>query len=130
MEYLFVYGSLLNEDNEFAVYLKQNCTFYGKGKLEGKLYDVGLYPGAIISSENDEYVYGSIFQVNDPKVAFKVLDDYEGFGPDQLYPNEFIRELVKIETTAGGMACWVYLYNLPVDGLLQIVSGDYLAHKY
>lgn len=127
--YLFVYGSLLNDDNEFAVYLKQNCTFYAKGKFEGRLYDIGLYPGAIINAGSDEQVYGSIFLVNDPHVAFKVLDDYEGFGPDQSYPNLFIRQLVTTEFAEGKLDCWVYLYNLPVTGLTQIISGDYLAYK-
>jgi len=127
--YLFIYGSLLNDDNEFAVYLKQNCTFYSKGKFEGKLYDVGLYPGAILSAGCGQYVYGSIFIVNDPVVAFKVLDDYEGFGADQPYPNEFTRDFVEIEVNAVKLNCWVYLYKLPVDKLPQIISGDYLDYK-
>ncbi|WP_259069575.1 gamma-glutamylcyclotransferase family protein [Mucilaginibacter sp. X4EP1] len=127
--YLFVYGSLLDDSNEFAVYLKQNCTFYNKGKFEGKLYDIGLYPGAILAEGCDSYVYGSILVINNPVVAFKVLDDYEGFGTDQTYPNEFIRELVNIDITTTKLYCWVYLYNLPVDELPQIVSGDYLAFK-
>lgn len=126
--YLFVYGSLLDDSNEFAVYLKQNCTFYNKGKFEGKLYDMGLYPGAIVSAGSGEYVFGSIFFVNDPRFAFKVLDDYEGFGPYQSYPNLFTRQLVSIKTADSNVDCWTYLYNLPVIGLPQIISGDYLAY--
>jgi len=39
--YLFVYGTLLDESNEFAIYLKQNCSYYSKGKFRGRLYDLG-----------------------------------------------------------------------------------------
>jgi gamma-glutamylcyclotransferase (GGCT)/AIG2-like uncharacterized protein YtfP len=130
MSYLFVYGSLLNDDNEFAVYLKQNCTFYNKGKFEGKLYEIGLYPGAIADTGCGLYVYGSIFFVDDPKVTFAVLDEYEGFGTDEPYPNEFIRQLVEIEmVNSTKMSCWVYLYNLPVKGLPEITLGNYLLYK-
>jgi len=41
---LFIYGTLLKDDNEHAVYLKNNSTFYSAGKLKGKLYDIGEYP--------------------------------------------------------------------------------------
>ncbi len=110
MNYLFVYGSLLNDDNEFAVHLKQNCTFYKKGKFEGKLFDIGLYPGATADSGCSQYVYGSIFFVDDPKITFAVLDEYEGFGADEPYPNEFIRQLVDIEIVhSKKITCWVYL---------------------
>jgi gamma-glutamylcyclotransferase (GGCT)/AIG2-like uncharacterized protein YtfP len=126
MNYLFVYGSLLSDNNEFAVYLKQNCTFYNKGKFEGKLYNIGLYPGAIAITGCGQFVYGSVFFVDDPKVSFAVLDEYEGFGADEPYPNEFIRRLLKIEIADGSKVdCWVYLYNLPVDELPEITSGDY-----
>jgi gamma-glutamylcyclotransferase (GGCT)/AIG2-like uncharacterized protein YtfP len=126
-DYLFVYGSLLNDDNEFAVYLKQNCTFYNKGKFEGKLYNIGLYPGAIAYTGYGQYVYGSIFLVDNPKITFAVLDEYEGFGADEPYPNEFIRQLIKIEIENGKkIDCWVYLYNLPVEEFPLIASGNYL----
>ena len=46
--FLFVYGSLLDEDNEIAIYLKNNSTFYSAGKVKGKLYDIGEYPGGYI----------------------------------------------------------------------------------
>lgn len=126
---LFVYGSLLNAGNEFGSYLNHNAAFIGKGNLKGRLYDVGEYPGAIIDNDNGYLVTGSICKLNSSE-ALRVLDDYEGFGPDQEQPNLFIRKLLPVETSEGIINCWVYLYNLPADGLVEIKSGDYVAYLH
>jgi len=128
-KYLFVYGTLLNAANEFAIYLKNNCSFYADGKFKGRLYDMAEYPGAIVDEQYSGYVYGSIFMMDDAISALKYLDDYEGFGPEQEQPNLFIRELVKIDSDKGIISCWCYLYNLPVYGLRLIESGDYGSYR-
>ena len=127
--YLFVYGTLLNADNEFAIYLKNNCSFYATSKFKGRLYDVGEYPGAIADDQYTGYVYGSIFIMKDAASALKHLDYYEGFGPEQEQPNLFVRETIKVEIENGLISCWCYLYNLSVDGLPLIISGDYWSYK-
>ena len=127
--YLFVYGTLLNADNEFAIYLKNNCSFYANGKFKGRLYDIGEYPGAIADDLYTGYIYGSIFMMKDAVSALKYLDDYEGFGPEQEQPNLFVRELMEIDSDNGIISCWCYLYNLPVDGLKLIVSGNYWNYR-
>jgi len=124
--YLFVYGSLLDKQNEFGAYLNANCTFYADGRFKGRLYDMGEYPGAIIDNSVSNYVYGKIYQLNNTKQVFKQLDHYEGFGPDEAQPNLFVRELVSVEAGETTVECWVYLYNLQVDGFRLIGSGIYL----
>ena len=128
-ELLFVYGSLLSADNEFAVYLSHNSTLIGTGTIKGKLYDIGEYPGAIIDPYNQHEITGTIYQLHHPQKALKILDDYEGYGEDQDQPNLFVRELLPVKTVNGEMQCWVYLYNFPVKGLPQINSGNYLNKK-
>ena len=123
--FLFVYGTLLDNDNEFAAYLRDKSTFYSDGKVKGKLYDIGEYPGAILAGDTDEYIYGSILQIDEPEKVFMVVDEYEGFGSRELWPNEFVRVLADIETTAGMINCWIYLYNQPVNGLRLIAGGKY-----
>jgi gamma-glutamylcyclotransferase (GGCT)/AIG2-like uncharacterized protein YtfP len=125
--YLFVYGTLLNKKNEFGAHLNANYFFYADGKFNGTLYNIGEYPGAILNAESDYYVYGKIFMVTDPDNILQLLDDYEGFGADQQQPNEFTRKLIAIETPDKVVECWVYLYNLPIDGLSVIESGKYLS---
>ena len=127
--YLFVYGTLLNAGNEFAIYLKNNCSFYAKAKLKGRLYDIGEYPGVIADDQYAGYVYGSIFMMGDVVSTLKHLDYYEGFGSEQERPNLFVRGLVGIDSDKGIISCWCYLYNLPVDGLKLIESGDYSKYK-
>ena len=128
LDLIFVYGTLLDDKNEFAVYLNRHCSFYADGKFKGLLYDIGEYPGAILKADGNNFVFGSVFKMNDSETVLKILDDYEGFGKDQPRPNEFIRELVAIKTDEKEMDCWVYLYNLPVEGLQPITSGDYLRY--
>jgi gamma-glutamylcyclotransferase (GGCT)/AIG2-like uncharacterized protein YtfP len=126
--YLFVYGTLLDDSNEFAAYMKHNCSFYSKGKFKGRLYDLGEYPGTVADEDYLNYVYGSIYKLNSP-TALKHLDAYEGFGPDEEQPNLFIRKMLDVETNSGLMNCWVYLYNLSADDFRLIESGDYVEYK-
>ena len=123
--FLFVYGTLLEDGNKFAAYLKVNSRFYSHGKLKGKLYNIGEYPGAVIT-EGGNYIYGSILQLNNSEKTLSVLDDYEGFGDDQPQPNEFMRILAEVEADTVTLTCWVYVYNWPITGLPQITSGNYL----
>jgi gamma-glutamylcyclotransferase (GGCT)/AIG2-like uncharacterized protein YtfP len=128
-DYLFVYGTLLDEQNEFAIYLKKNCCYYSKGRFQGRLYDFGEYPGAIAEENCTNYVYGSIIRLKNISKDLKYLDDYEGFGEEQEQPNLFVRTTVEVETESGKINCWVYLYNLRVDGFKVIESGDYITYK-
>ena len=121
--YLFVYGTLLDDDNEFALYLKNNCSYYAEGRFKGRLYDIGEYPGAV-ADDSGGYVYGSIYVLDNDEVLVR-LDDYEGFGEEQEQPNLFVREIIAVETDKGLIDCEVYLYNLSVDGLRVIDGGDY-----
>jgi len=121
--YLFVYGTLLDDDNEFGRYLEHNCSFYAKGRL----YDIGEYPGAVADALRPGYVYGSIYIMNDATETLKLLDDYEGFGEEQEQPNLFVREVIEVEIDVKKLACWVYLYNLATDNYPPVLSGKYLS---
>jgi gamma-glutamylcyclotransferase (GGCT)/AIG2-like uncharacterized protein YtfP len=125
---LFVYGTLLQPGNPLAESLKRTCTYLSPGKIKGLLYDIGEYPGVIINNHAAAYVHGSIYQLNHPPENLKVFDNYEGFGPGQEQPNLYIRTLASIETGQGFIDAWIYLYNLPVDGLSLIQSGNYAEY--
>jgi gamma-glutamylcyclotransferase (GGCT)/AIG2-like uncharacterized protein YtfP len=126
--FLFVYGTLLDERNPFGVLLKSTCSFHKKGRFNGKLFDLGEYPGAIYLPNIKQFVYGNIFTMNKPAETLKMLDDYEGFGEVQPQPNEFIRQIIEVEAETKIVNCWVYLYNQPADGHWQITSGDYMEY--
>jgi gamma-glutamylcyclotransferase (GGCT)/AIG2-like uncharacterized protein YtfP len=125
---LFVYGTLLIEDNQFARYLSANATFYCVGKIKGKFYDIGSYPGVIVTGDDDYDISGTVYQLNNVEEVLRYLDPYEGFGEGEDLPYLFMREALPIKTEKGTISCWIYLYNRPVDGLSQITSGDYQAY--
>jgi len=124
-DYLFVYGSLLNADNFYARYLKENSHPVAEGSFNGLLYDIGEYPGAIFNHMSDKRVYGTVVKLNNVSNALKIIDQYEGFGPTEEQPNLFVRQILVIDTPTGPLNCWVYLYNLPVTGFKLIPSGKY-----
>ena len=124
-KYLFVYGTLLNADNEYGAYLNAHSTFIAKGYFNGALYNLGEYPGALYQPLSAQKVWGDVVLLDNPIEVLKVIDEYEGYGPDEEQPNLFARELVAVTADTGLVDCWVYLYNLKVDGLRQIESGNY-----
>ena len=124
--YLFVYGTLLDETNPYGIFLKENSAFFCEGRLNGELYDIGNYPGALLTDRPGNFVHGAVFKMNDEAEVLKELDDYEGFGDAFTQPNEFIRKLVQITTKNGILPCWIYLYNHPTSSLTRIYSGKYI----
>jgi len=124
---LFVYGTLLLADNEFTNYLTSNSTICCKGKIQGRLYDAGHYPGLIIDKDNYD-VWGTIYRLHNTPEVIKQLDFYEGYGEGEEQPNLYIREALSIETNEGKMTCWVYLYNRSIAGLKEIATGDYVEY--
>ena len=123
---LFVYGTLLDEDNKYGVYLRDNSKFYSQGTVKGKLYNIGEYPGAVLLPNNEDAIYGIILKMDDPETALELIDIYEGFGEGHQQPNEFIRILTDADTENGPVTCWIYVYNLPTQGLILIESGRYI----
>ncbi|MFI5160948.1 MAG: gamma-glutamylcyclotransferase [Sphingobacteriales bacterium] len=123
---LFVYGTLLDDDNKYGIYLRDNSKFFASANLEGILYDIGEYPGAILRPGGADSIHGIILEMDDPSTILALLDMYEGFGEDQPQPNEFIRVLTEANTDKGPVNCWLYTYNLPAEGLLPIENGKYI----
>ncbi|CAN5415034.1 gamma-glutamylcyclotransferase [soil metagenome] len=126
--YLFVYGSLLDPSNQHALFLKMHCSFFGDARFRGKLYDTGEYPGALYEPGSKAFVNGKVFKMDDAGTVLPVLDEYEGFGDNELQPNEFIRMLIDVETESGLLQCWMYVYNWPVEGMKFICTGNYLQY--
>ena len=123
---LFVYGTLMLEiQSPIANFLRKNANFLGEGRLSGRLFDLGEYPGAVFLPNLEETVKGHIFELYDAAQSFEILDEYEGISPQMEYINEYKRMEVPIATDAGKMECWVYLYQLDTGGLQVISSGDY-----
>jgi len=123
--YLFVFGTLPDKDNEYGNYLSNNCTFHTRGKFKGNLYEIGENTGAIYQPNSGLFIYGDVFIMNNPDETLKILDEYEGFGENEEKPNLFTSEVIEVETDKGQIDWRIYLYNLRVNGLMLIISGKH-----
>jgi len=126
---LFVYGSLMGGiQSPIATYLKTNSTFLGEGYVNGSLLDIGHYPGLVYEPSDEKKVIGHVFQLNNSKEMLPNLDHYECVGPAFESPNQYQRAVVKVFLNKEWTDCWAYLYNLPIEGIKIIESGNYLAY--
>lgn len=122
---LFVYGTLLRGLRD-DVLKKVGAKLVGTGTIQGRLYDLGRYPGAKRRIGPSDRVRGEVHRLPDPENALAVLDEYEGFFPDTPAKCEFVREAVKVTLDGGRrQQAWAYLYNRPVDESQFMPSGDY-----
>lgn len=95
--------------------------------MQGKLYEVNGYPGAIESDQPDDKVHGELYKIVNSLVLHQ-LDDYEECTDRHPIPHEYIRKKLSISVTGNGdISAWVYVFNHDVSNLLRIESGDYLS---
>lgn len=108
--------------------LARHAEFVAEGTCQGRLYNIGDYPGAVPSEDPSERVKGEVWFLREPDSVLPELDQYEGCGPGFLEPTEYVRRRQEI-VLADGTTCiaCVYLYNRPTGPLLRISSGDFLA---
>lgn len=127
-DYLFVYGTLQQGlKNEMSQFLLQNAEVIAKGCIQGKLYAISWFPGAVLSTGTENHVYGTVFKLQYTFNTFKVLDAYEGCDLSQPNTSLFTRDITTVFLENGtSVAAWVYLYNQNVDHKTQILSGDFL----
>jgi gamma-glutamylcyclotransferase (GGCT)/AIG2-like uncharacterized protein YtfP len=121
--YLFVYGTLRSQMNDpLHRLLEKHAILVGNGTFQGKLYDLGRYPGAVPSHGNTDRVVGEIYRFSESQRALEILDEYEG--------HRFKRKRVTIVQESGmSIPCWIYLYARSVRHRPRILSGDYIRYR-
>jgi gamma-glutamylcyclotransferase (GGCT)/AIG2-like uncharacterized protein YtfP len=125
---LFVYGTLLRDAGHpmHQVLLGQS-DFVSPGRLQGRLYAVQDYPGAVVSDRPDEWVHGELYAMRDPLTLLKRLDLYEACDVASPQPHEYRREIRPIMLPDDAYRpAWVYLYLRDTARLQAIPSGYYL----
>ncbi|HEY4054122.1 MAG TPA: gamma-glutamylcyclotransferase family protein [Terriglobales bacterium] len=124
--YLFSYGTLLPDHApaEIAPVVRR-LRRISRGKVKGQLYDLGDYPGAVLS-KTGAVIVGQIFELpEDPEVLQK-LDEYEGFDPAQPQASLFVRKKALVSVNnAKRVWCWVYVYNRHPGRSSAVVGGDF-----
>ena len=121
--YLFVYGTLRSEMRDpLHLLLEKQASLVATGAFQGKLYDLGRYPGAVRSRGKTDRVLGEIYRLSEPQRALKILDAYEG--------RRFKRRRRKIRQEDGkNITAWIYLYAGRIKGCALIPSGDYVRYR-
>ena len=124
--YLFSYGTLLPRLAPPEIRpTMQRLRRVGKGFVRGQLFDLGDYPGAILSRTGPT-IAGQIFELPDDPKILKQLDDYEGFDRSDPRASLFIRQRRSVQREDGSkMLCWVYIYNRPPSGARAVTGGDF-----
>lgn len=132
-QYLFVYGTLCEDaDHEMYRVLARSAHFVADGEVRARLFDLGSYPGIVLSSAAEDRVAGEVYEL-DQEVAenvLRVLDDYEGLGPSDNALHEYQRLIVKVTLRDGReLHAWAYVLAEAEPRHPRIASGDYLAWK-
>lgn len=126
-EYLFVYGTLLEDfaPKEIAA-AQEQLKYVGAGFINGRLYDLGEYPGAVLEPDGRNKVFGKIYELPSDAKILKALDEYEEFFPRKRRQSLFIRKQTSVgRTNKKPIKAWVYEYNRDVRSSPIIRSGDY-----
>jgi|ERR1700757_868425 gamma-glutamylcyclotransferase (GGCT)/AIG2-like uncharacterized protein YtfP len=124
--YLFSYGTLLPRLAPPEIKpTMQRLRRVGRGFVRGQLFDLGEYPGAILSRKGPT-IAGQIFELPDDPEVLKRLDDYEGFDRSDPQASLFIRQRRSVQREDGSKVfCWVYIYNRPLTRARALRGGDY-----
>ena len=125
---VFFYGTLMSAFKRAGrSRIDAKLTPVGRGSIGATLFDLGIYPAAIPSS--DSRVSGEVHRMVDADDVLAVLDEYEGVRPNEPDSSLYVRVETPVTLDDGSVAqAWAYFYNAPLGQARRIESGDYLEH--
>ena len=127
-ELVFFYGTLMKGfERAGRSRVEAKLTPMGRGSIGAALFDLGIYPAAIPSS--DSRVNGEVYRISDLDSVLAVLDELEGHRPSDPDTSLYRRIETPVTMEDGQVAqAWVYFYNAPLGQAQRIESGDYREH--
>ena len=125
---VFFYGTLMaGFDRRRRAGIDDKLKYMGRGAIAGALFDLGLYPALVASSEGR--VWGEVYDMADAPRVLAALDEIEGYRHDDPDRSLYTRAQTDVTLPDGSRArAWVYFYNAPLGRAQRIPSGDYLEH--
>ncbi|MBB5058699.1 gamma-glutamylcyclotransferase (GGCT)/AIG2-like uncharacterized protein YtfP [Granulicella aggregans] len=118
---LFIYGTLHPDRAPAAIAPTARLLKpFGGGRngatIQARLYDLGAYPGVVLSDDPADTVSGELFILPENPAVLARLDDYEDFRTSDPAASLFLRQqtLATLQDSADAgteIACWVYTYN-------------------
>src|SRR5205085_4012333 len=126
-EYLFLYGTLIpNRANKVMAKAVRQLRRIGPGYVQGRLYDLGEYPGAILDQSSETRITGEVYEITDRRDILASLDSYEEFDPANLENSLFVRTQSFVTLSDNRkLKCWLYVYNRNPGTAPLIVDGNY-----
>jgi gamma-glutamylcyclotransferase (GGCT)/AIG2-like uncharacterized protein YtfP len=126
---LFVYGTLREfVPTDAGERLRRQSRLVGLARVEGRLYDLGRYPGLVQRRCAGEWVIGELYRLRNPRLTLRALDLYE-CGPRPV-PARFMREHAVAYLGPGARRrVWVYRFRGSVRAQRRIDGGDYARHR-
>lgn len=122
-DYIVLYGSLrtdgeISNKPDLSTYLKPA----GKALVEGRLFDLGEYPGLVPGAGS---VHAELYEVVD-RQAFRVIDGFEQYDPTDVEQSLYLRRAVRL--VRPQLDAWVYVYNRRINTAPEIKSGDWIEY--
>ena len=125
---VFFYGTLMSGfERPGRSRIDPHLTPQGRGFIRASLFDLGIYPAAIPSS--DDRVWGEVHRMANIDAVLGELDAIEGYRPAEPDASLYTRVETAVTFEDGRTAfAWAYFYNAPLGRAQRIASGDYLEH--
>ncbi len=125
-DFLFVYGTLKRRSRHpMARRLADSAQHVGAGRIAGRLYNLGRFPGLKEARSPDDWVAGDVYDLGpDTDATLAEMDRYENAESPPPTPYERLRETVMLDS-GGTLSAWVYWYRGEVREVDFIVTGSY-----
>ena len=123
--HLFVYGTLRPGcAPEEVAHAAAKLLPVGEASVAGELYDLGHFPGAILSNDPQRRISGLVFRLPEDDGVLRALDEYEEFFPVAPETCQFHRVPCEAQMTTGStLPCWIYVYVRDLTGARRIEDG-------
>ena len=131
--HLFVYGTLMSTvsgklGRGQRERLQRESRSRGPATVLGRLYDLGRYPGLVLSDRDGDLVHGELVELADAEPSLRWLDSYEGLVPGQHTHGEYERVTCVTRLAAGEpLQAFVYVYRQSLIGKRWLESGRWSA---
>ena len=122
--YVFVYGTLRAGDDNDITRQTPAPEFIGPAQIQGTMYDLGAYPGLVISGAAP--VVGEVYAIS--AALEQVLD-----GIEMIYPvptGEYLKRTLPVQVADKVLECIVYEINPDyTQGKPVLLGGDWLKER-
>jgi gamma-glutamylcyclotransferase (GGCT)/AIG2-like uncharacterized protein YtfP len=118
---VFVYGSLRRGSARSMSVRFPSAKFIAEAEVNGRLYDLGEYPGAL-TDESNSLVIGEAYEVDDG--LLNKLDDFEA-------SSNYRRQQVEISLGSQQRTGWIYVPENDPQSYSHrtlIESGDWIEY--